>query len=528
MSQAPIGGGGGAPRAPAAPAVLARATSGAELVQEAPGWTLLRVDPGGLEALAHRLAGQERLRLADLFAAPGDGPGDGPGQVLLRLVFGDEAARRYVVVESPVEGDRYAPLSDVAPAAYVEECEIFELFGVRPAGGKPLNRVLMPPQAERTFPMLGGHRTVLPREVRAPHVIQGEAFELPFGPVRAAAWESLYMGLVTTGEEILDLYLFQFHKHRGVERRLVGLPPERALFLVERTEGLSAAGNAVAFCRAVERARGVTVPEAAARTRALALELERLYNHAAAIAALCQTTGLAVGQAAVEIALERLLRLNAAAFGHRYLFGVVALGGARRGPDPDAVKRELGPALGELRRALDGLLSTNSFLDRLEATGTVPPETARRLGLVGPVGRASGVDLDLRRDHPEPPYDQLDVAVPSRGAGDALARLQVMAAELAASERLVRALLPEAAAATSAVAPDPAGGAALGWAESARGETLAWVSIGGDGRLQRARLRPAAVRNWRAFDDAVRAQNVFTDVPIIEASFWLTVAGFAR
>jgi hypothetical protein len=35
------------------------------------------------------------------------------------------------------------------------------------------------------------------------------------------------------------------------------------------------------------------------------------------------------------------------------------------------------------------------------------------------------------------------------------------------------------------------------------------------------------VRNWRAFDDAVRAQNVFTDVPIIEASFWLTVAGRA-
>ena len=39
---------------------------------------------------------------------------------------------------------------------------------------------------------------------------------------------------------------------------------------------------------------------------------------------------------------------------------------------------------------------------------------------------------------------------------------------------------------------------------------------------------PASVRNWRAFDDAARAQNVFTDIPIIEASFWLTVAGFAR
>jgi Ni,Fe-hydrogenase III large subunit len=41
-------------------------------------------------------------------------------------------------------------------------------------------------------------------------------------------------------------------------------------------------------------------------------------------------------------------------------------------------------------------------------------------------------------------------------------------------------------------------------------------------------VRPASVRNWRAFDDAARAQNVFTDIPIIEASFGLTVAGFAR
>ena len=49
-----------------------------------------------------------------------------------------------------------------------------------------------------------------------------------------------------------------------------------------------------------------------------------------------------------------------------------------------------------------------------------------------------------------------------------------------------------------------------------------------DGRIDQARLRPASVRNWRAFDDAARAQNVFTDIPIIEASFWLTVAGFAR
>jgi Ni,Fe-hydrogenase III large subunit len=73
-----------------------------------------------------------------------------------------------------------------------------------------------------------------------------------------------------------------------------------------------------------------------------------------------------------------------------------------------------------------------------------------------------------------------------------------------------------------------AGGEGLGWAESSRGESIAWVQLDRRGQIQWARVRPASVRNWRAFDDAARAQNVLTDIPIIEASFWLTVAGFAR
>ena len=182
--------------------------------------------------------------------------------------------------------------------------------------------------------------------------------------------------------------------------------------------------------------------------RAVALELERLYNHAAATAALCQATGLSVGQAAAEIALERLLRVNAAAFGHRYLFGVIEPGGVSRAPEAGVLRRELPGAYGELRRAADALLRTNSFVDRLEACGILTAEQARRPG--------------------------------------------------------------------------------LGWAESPRGEVLAWVALGEDGRITRARLRPGSARNWRGFDDACRSQNVFTDIPIIEASFWLTVAGMAR
>ena len=480
-----------------------------------------RVEVGRLGEISHELAVEHGARLADLFAE--DGPG---GEIVLRSVYALDTESRYLALECEIDGDRFPPLSDLDPAAFVEECEIYEQYGIHPDNGRPLNRVLVPPHRSDRFPRLGRREGRRLARDYLPHVVSGEAFEFPFGPVRVAGWESLYIGLVTTGEEVLDLYLFHWHKHRGVEHRLAGLDPDRATFFVERTDGLSSVGDTVAFCRAIECATGTEPPAAAAHTRGVALELERIYNHAAAIAAMCQTTGLSVGQAQAEIAFEQFLRLNLRAFGHRYLFGITCVGGVRRAPDPDALRSLLPAAVGELERAVDALLKTNSHVDRLETCGIVGNEAARRLALVGPVARASGVDVDSRRDQPFPPYDTATIAVPVRSAGDVLARMEVFVAEIEEARRLVLELLPEAG--TGTVEIESGGGSGLGWAESPRGETLVFVALDEQGRIERARLRPGSVRNWRAFDDAARARNVFTDVPIIEASFWQTVAGFAR
>jgi Ni,Fe-hydrogenase III large subunit/Ni,Fe-hydrogenase III component G len=506
------------------------------------GAVTVRVLAENLEAVTSTLAGTPGLRLADMFAA------DGNPVTTLRLVWAHDLG--YLVTETEtetetgfdLEGGEYPPLSSIVPAAFVEECEIYEQFGIRPAG-QALNRVMLPPHAARDLPRLGHRSPRPPRGANAPHTVDGQAFEFPFGPVRQVGVESLYYGLVTSGEEVVDLYLFTWHKHRGVEWRLRGKTPREAAFLVERAEGLSAVAVGWAFSAAVEAALGIEPLRAAARSRAVALELERLYNHAAAMAALCQATGLSVGQAAAEIALERLLRVNAAAFGHRYLFGVVEPGGVSRAPDADALRRELPGAYDELHRAAGALLNTNSFLDRLEACGILTAEQARHLGLVGPVARATGLPVDARRAGP---YDEVPVKIVTAAAGDVLARFNVMIGEAAESIRLIDAFLDAGTGAGSTWLPakgDGPGGTeggsppctekaagvmGLGWAESPRGEALAWVALDEDGRIARARLRPGSVRNWRGFDDACRSRNVFTDIPIIEASFWLTVAGMAR
>jgi len=521
----------------AMPQVLAGAEDAGEPVAVA------RVPSGNLHVVTEELVTFPGARLADVFAT-------GTDPVTLRMVWALDHDQRYLITQTHVDGQEYPALSDIAPAAFAEECEIYEQFGIRPSGGKPLNRVAMPPQSDIVLPRLGHAPAEPPHDVHAPHVVGGHAFEFPFGPVRQVGVESLYYGLVTSGEELVDLYLFTWHKHRGVEYRARGQTPHDALFYIERAEGLGAVGNSWAFAAAAESALGIEPGPTALAGRTIALELERLYNHAAAIAALCQACGLSVGRSAAEIALEHLLRLNAAVFGHRYLFGVLSIGGTRVMPDAAALRAGLPAAYSELRRAGDALLGTNSFLDRLEATGIVTVDDSRRLGLVGPVARASGMTADVRIDHPFGLYPALPPVVASEPGGDALARLHVMLAECGESVRLIDAAgdrlaggddapgstaahrSPESAshdgqrhAGASGTAGRRSG---LGWAESSRGESMAWVELDESGRISRARLRPAAVRNWRGFDDACRSQNVFTDIPIIEASFWLTVAGTAR
>ncbi|HEY7362333.1 MAG TPA: NADH-quinone oxidoreductase subunit C, partial [Streptosporangiaceae bacterium] len=256
------------PETPGTLASLLGAVGGAACRDEGNAVTV-EVPADRVETAVHHLAATG-ARLADLFASDGD-------RVTLRLVWALDAERQYLITETGIAGGEYPPLSDIAPAAFTEECEIYEQFGIRPATGKPLNRVALPPHAGPDFPRLGHQPPRPPAEVHAPHTVGGQAFEFPFGPVRQAGVESLYYGLVTSGEEVVDLYLFTWHKHRGLEWRLRGRTPADALFHVERTEGLSAIALSWSFAAAVEAALGAGPPPAAERTRAVALELERLY-----------------------------------------------------------------------------------------------------------------------------------------------------------------------------------------------------------------------------------------------------------
>ena len=123
--------------------------------------TVAHVPEADMEAVTAELVTFPGARLADLFAA-------GTDPVTLRAVWALDHDQRYLITETPVAGPRYPALSDIAPAAFAEECEIYEQFGIRPSGGKPLNRIATPPpQAEIELPRLGRAPDEPPADVHA-------------------------------------------------------------------------------------------------------------------------------------------------------------------------------------------------------------------------------------------------------------------------------------------------------------------------------------------------------------------------
>jgi Ni,Fe-hydrogenase III large subunit len=211
---------------------------------------------------------------------------------------------------------------------------------------------------------------------------------------------------------------------------------------------------------------------------------------------------------------------------------MACLGGVRRdwsAAQLASVRRVVQRVEGEFRSLVDLIRSSDSTRDRLERTGLLQPEKALALGIVGVGGRASGVDLDVRRDHPYAAYRHLDWRVPLYSEGDVLRRMEVRIDEVIESIGLVRAALDNLPAGPHRVTPrtiEP-GRCALSAVEGWRGEIVYWVRTGPENRLERCKIKDPSVNNWPALVEAVQG-NIIADFPVINKSFNLSYSGTDR
>jgi len=424
------------------------------------------------------------------------------------------------------------------PALNWQEREIHDWFGLVAEGHPNPRRVALHDNwpdvhpLQKSFPI----DAVLPpfegeRHVYRPTLGEG-VFQIPVGPIHAGIIEPGHFSFAVAGEPILYLQLRMFYVHKGIEKRFEQLPAHHAVHLAESISGDSSFSHGVAFCQAIEQAAGVEIPEQAKRMRTILLELERIYNHVADIGAIATDVGFVIANAHASRLREIIFCLNEELTGSRLLRGMVCAGGVRRDWKWDQIEN-LAEVLKNFEQEFSDLMriieTSDSTRDRLERTGILHPEKARDLGIVGVAGRASGVDRDVRRDHPYAAYDSVAFQVPVYREGDVLRRLQVRVDEIGQSLGLIRSVVSMLDRGQHRVPmlPLPPDCCALSAVEGWRGEILHWIRTGPNNRLERCKIKDPSINNWPALVEAVQG-NIVPDFPVINKSFNLSYSGTDR
>lgn len=346
-------------------------------------------------------------------------------------------------------------------------------------------------------------------------------YEIPVGPVHAGLIEPGHFRFSVVGETILRLKARLWFVHRGVEKLFEGQPPEEGVALAERISGDTAVGHGLAYCTAVEQALRIECSPTEHRLRSMLLELERVYNHVGDLGAIVNDVGYGVINAHAGVLRERLLRHNKHLTGHRLLRGAIRPGSTVVRALPDV--EFLAGIVQELREIVEIALGNHGVVERLTGTSPLSPADAARLGTLGFVARASGLDPDARKEHPLAP-GLPSVSPVVEHSGDVLARFLIRAREVAQSVALITELVKGLdTGSASAAPPGASGGHGLGVVEAWRGTLCHRVEIA-DGLLRRVKVVDPSFFNWPALPVALQ-DTIVPDFPLTNKSFNQSYAG---
>ena len=164
-------------------------------------------------------------------------------------------------------------------------------------------------------------------------------------------------------------------------------------------------------------------------------------------------------------------------------------------------------------------------LNRMQKTGTLTYRQVCDLEVVGVAARASGRDIDCRRDTPYLCYDKLKFAVQTTTYGDVLDRLKIRVLEVRESINIIRQILNDLPNGELTVPLQNIKAYESGFAmvESPRGEDCHWMMVNQDGKIYRYRISSASYSNWPAVCLAVTS-DIIPDFPLINKSFELCYA----
>lgn len=513
----------------------------------------------GFEHLELLTAEELRPDAAEAVEAPGE-PGVPPPAVTttgVELTYGftRRADGTTAFVKVPLRDDALeAPsLWSIWPGAGPLEREVRDLFGVMFHGhpnldplvlrddfvGHPLRKSFalgehgVPPEVAQAAADSHGDR--LPEhepEAAAPFAaaarpgdpqLRSERLILNVGPQHPSTHGVLHVWLALDGEEVVGSQVTHGFLHRCIEKLCEQHSWKGCTPLLDRCDYVSGFHTELAYMLALEDLMELETTPKADHIRVLMSELVRITSHHVWFGGAGMEVGAQTPFLYSFVDREAILDFFEEVTGARMMFNYFRPGGVKDDIQPAAAEK-IARFLKTIDKTIDvydHLLRGNEiFRARTRGIAPLHPRDIVDYGVTGPVARASGVDIDLRRDRPYAAYDSISVNVPLGEAGDTFDRFTVRMDEMRESARLALEMLegmPEGPHVAEGVPKTikPPKGAAYRSVESPRGELGVYIVSDGGPAPWRLKVRSPALSNLHVSPLLLQGARMGDVVPVL-------------
>jgi NADH-quinone oxidoreductase subunit D len=352
---------------------------------------------------------------------------------------------------------------------------------------------------------------------------------LDLSPLHPSTHGGLRLALTLSDDVIVTAEPLVGYMHRGAEKLFEARDYRQILMLANRHDWLSAFANELGVALAVERMMGLEVPPRAVWLRTLLAELNRVLNALMFLG----TYPLEIGTSAPLLSAlrerEALQHVMEEATGGRVHYMFNRIGGLLVDVPAGWVDRTRA-VVAQVRSAvladLDPVIRADEvFLARTVGIGVVRPAVVSSYGVSGPVARASGFDMDLRRDDPYLAYPDLEVPVVLGANGDAHDRFRCLLDQVYVSLDLVDACLDRLPGGAVNVklpktvrAPE---GHIYVWTENPLGAMGYYLVSRGERAPYRLAMRTASFNNVSALPAVLPGTRVADLVTVLASMFFV-------
>lgn len=347
-------------------------------------------------------------------------------------------------------------------------------------------------------------------------------FRIPIGPYHPALEEPYKLSISSTGEIVDDVEVEVGFAHRGIELLAQRRNYVQDLVLVERVCGICSNIHTLSLSQAAERIAGIQAPDRARYIRTIMAELERLHSHLLWAGIGSEDIGFQTMFMEIYALREKVMDVLELLSGNRVNYSMNCIGGVNRDiTETDAVLAAIHEIRAGIEKVVIPIFTTNrTIIARTKGVGVLSPQDAVAYGVVGPIARASGLAMDVRKDFPYAAYEELGFQVVTQDTCDVQARVVVRALEMLESCRLIEKALQELPGGPIKLAEPVtviAAGETVMRVEAPRGELLYYLMSDGSDTPARVKIRTPSDVNIPAIRAMVRGQAL-GDMSIIQAS----------